>query len=59
MTESLSLPIRICSPPYYMLAEEGDCVYLTFVGKKHSSVKHQMCGTITTRPEEMGVVIWV
>lgn len=51
------LPIGVNTLQQYIVAKEGDCVYLTFVGKRHTTVQHRLAGTLTTRPGELGVVV--
>ena len=41
----------------YKLARGGDCVYSTYVGKRHTPVMRQIAGTVTTRPGELCVVV--
>lgn len=43
----------------FMEAHAGDCVYLTFIGKRHTPVMPNKCGTLTTRGGECGVVVVV
>lgn len=46
---------QICG---YLMAREGDCVYLTFVGGRHTTVMDRgIAGTVTTRSGELGVVV--
>lgn len=42
----------------YVEADEGDCVKLTFTSTVHTPVMGGgICGTITTRPGETGVIV--
>lgn len=42
-----------------MIAYENECIYLTFAGKRHTPVAGKTAGTLTTRSNEMGVVLRV
>ena len=42
----------------FKTAHVWDCVYLTFVGGRHTTVMDGgIAGTVTTRPGELGVVV--
>lgn len=56
MTEEIR--IRANTIKGYLEAIPGQCIWLTFPGTRHTSViEYGLCGTITTRPGELGVYI--
>ena len=42
----------------FKTAHVWDCVFLTRVGDRYAPVMGGIAGTVTTRPGELGVVVW-
>ena len=51
------IPIRSNQLCKFVPAFVGDCVFNTFVGKRHTPVMPQIAGTVTTRPGELCVIV--